>query len=75
MKRGYDKSLFEKVVSILMKGEPLPKEYKNHPLHGNYEGWNDCHIQPDWVLVWKYKDDELILCLLDTGTHSDLFKK
>ena len=57
-----------------MKGEPLPKEYKN-PLHGNYEGWNDCHIQPDWVLVWRYEDDELILCLLDTGTHSDLFKK
>ncbi len=75
MKRGYDKSLFEKVVTILMNGEQLPEQYHNHPLHGNYEGWNDCHIQPDWILVWRYKDDELILCLLDTGTHSDLFKK
>ena len=50
-------------------------KYKNHLLHGNYEGWNDCHILPDWILVWKYDNDELILCLLDTGTHSDLFKK
>ncbi|MDY4843595.1 MAG: type II toxin-antitoxin system YafQ family toxin [Prevotella sp.] len=75
IKRGYDKFLFEEVVSILSRGEPLPAKYMNHPLHGNYEGWNDCHILPDWVLVWKYDNDELILCLLDTGTHSDLFKK
>ena len=75
MKRGYDKSLFEDVVSILMRGEKLPEKYKNHPLHGDYEGWNDCHILPDWILVWRYDNDELVLCLLDTGTHSDLFKK
>lgn len=75
IKRGYDKTLFEEVVSILLRGESLPAKYKNHPLHGNYEGWNDCHILPDWVLVWKYDNDKLILCLLDTGTHSDLFKK
>ncbi len=73
MKRGYNKSLFEEVVSILMKGEELPKKFKNHPLHGNYEGWNDCHIQPDWILVWRYENNDLILSLLDTGTHSDLF--
>lgn len=64
IKRGYDKSLFEEVVTILMKGEQLPAKYKNHPLHGNYEGWNDCHILPDWILVWKYNHDELILCLI-----------
>ena len=52
----------------------LPEKYKNHPLHGNYEGWNDCHILPDWILVWRYDNDELVLCLLDTGSHSDLFK-
>lgn len=74
MKRGYDKSLFEEVVAVLMKGDKLPEKYKNHPLHGNYEGWNDCHILPGWILVWRYDNDELVLCLLDTGSHSDLFK-
>lgn len=74
MKRGYDKSLFEEVVAVLMKGDKLPEKYKNNPLHGNYEGWNDCHILPDWILVWRYDNDELVLCLLDTGSHSDLFK-
>lgn len=74
MKRGYDKSLFEEVVAVLMKGDKLPEKNKNHPLHGNYEGWNDCHILPDWILVWRYDNDELVLCLLDTGSHSDLFK-
>ncbi len=73
MKRGYDKTLFEKVVTILMNGEKLPEQYHNHPLHGNYEGWNDCHILPDWILVWRYNNDRLELCLLDTGTHSILF--
>jgi len=73
MKRGYDKALFENVVTILMNGEKLPEQYHNHSLHGNYEGWNDCHILPDWILVWRYNNDSLELCLLDTGTHSDLF--
>ena len=68
MKRGLDASLFEEVVSLLSE-----VKYKNPPLHGDYEGWMDCHIQPDWLLIWKYKNDELILCLLATGTHSDLF--
>ena len=68
-----DPSLFEEVVSILAEGKELPAKYRNHPLHGNYEGWIDCHIQSDWLLIWKYKNDELILCLLETGTHSDLF--
>ncbi len=56
-----------------MNGEKLPEQYHNQPLHGNYEGWNDCHILPDWILVWRYNNDRLELCLLDTGTHSDLF--
>ena len=73
MKRGLDASLFEEVVSLLSEGKELPLKYKNPPLHGDYEGWMDCHIQPDWLLIWKYKNDELILCLLATGTHSDLF--
>ena len=68
-------SCSRKLFLFLLRGEPLPAKYKNHPLHGNYEGWDACHILPGWVLVWKYDNDELILCLLDTGTHSDLFKK
>lgn len=73
VKRGLDTKKFECVVHLLAEGEPLPEKYKNHPLHGNYEGWNDCHIEPDWILIWRYEEDELLLTLLDTGSHADLF--
>lgn len=73
VKRGLDISLFEEVVTLLLKGEPLPSKYKNHPLTGHYKGWYDCHIEPDWLLIWRYERDELVLSLLDTGSHSDIF--
>lgn len=75
VKRGLNIQKFEEVLKILIEGEPLPAKYVNHPLHGNYEGWNDCHIEPDWLLIWRYEQDELLLNLLDTGTHADLFGK
>lgn len=64
----------EKVVALLAKDGTLPKQYKPHKLVG-YVGNNtwECHILPDWLLVWEQHDDELILLLLDTGSHSDLF--
>ena len=65
-KRNYDLSLLQ-VVS------KLPQKYKPHKLSGNYKDCWECHIKPDWILVWKQNDTELILLLLDTGTHSDLF--
>lgn len=73
IRRGLDPALFKEVVDLLIAGLPLPAKYKNHPLHGNYEGWNDCHIAPDWLLIWRYERDELVLSLLDTGSHADLF--
>ena len=65
-------SLLENVVDILANGEKLPPKYKNHPLKGKYQGYYDCHILPDWILIYKVEKEELILYLLDTGTHSDL---
>ena len=67
--------LLENVVDILASGKKLPPKYKNHPLKGKYTGCFDCHILPDWVLIYKIEKDDLILLLVDTGTHSDLFEK
>ena len=73
-KRGYNLSLLDAVVEILMKGEKLEPRYKDHILLGSkYKGLHECHIQPDWLLVYRIIDDCLILELCYTGTHSDLF--
>ena len=58
---------------MLAKGENLPAKYKNHPLNGKYTGYYDCHIFPDWILIYKIEKEKLILLLFDIGTHSDLF--
>ena len=73
IKRGYDKALFQEVVDMLAEGKPLPAKYRDHALHGNYNGYRECHITPDWLLVYKIKANILILVLHRTGTHSDLF--
>lgn len=73
IKRGYDPRLLETVITILADGKILPKEYRDHALSGNYAGHRECHITPDWLLVYKISDRELILYLTRTGTHSDLF--
>lgn len=75
MKRGLDESKFEKVLTLLAESGSLPQEYKPHKLSNDFEGAWECHIQPNWLLVWKQNDTELILLLLGTGTHSDLFGK
>ena len=72
-KRGYDISLLTTVLNILANGESLPQKYKDHNLSGNYKGCRECHITPDWLLIYEISDDELILYLTRTGTHSDLF--
>ena len=72
-KRGYDISLLKNVLNLLVSGEPLPAKYKDHSLLGNYTGCRECHITPDWLLVYEIEDSELILYLTRTGTHSDLF--
>ncbi len=73
LKRGYDLSLLNTVVDILANGEPLPPKYNDHRLVGNYKGCRECHITPDWLLIYEITDKELILYLTRTGTHSDLF--
>lgn len=72
-KRGYDISLLTDVLNILANGEPLPAKYKDHNLSGNYKGCRECHITPDWLLIYEVAHGELILYLIRTGTHSDLF--
>lgn len=59
---------------MLSKGEELPPKYKNHPLKGNYDGYYDCHILPNWILIYKIEKEELVLLLFDIGTHSDLLE-
>ncbi len=73
MKRGLDEARFRKVLEILAEEGKLPQEYRPHKLSGNYKGYWECHIQPDWLLIWQQNDAELILLLIDTGTHADLF--
>lgn len=73
VKRNLDMEQLKKVVKILAEGETLPEEYDDHTLKGKYSGYRECHIQPDWLLVYKITEDLLILSLYRTGTHSDLF--
>lgn len=72
-RRGYDMRLIEKVVDALAAGEELEAKYKDHKLVGNYAGCRECHITPDWLLIYERCEDELILYLTRTGTHSDVF--
>ena len=75
LKRNCDVNKFRKVVELLANGETLPEIYLDHPLKGNYSGYRECHIEPDWLLVYKITESILILTLYRTGTHSDLFSK
>ena len=70
-KRGYNIKKLEEVVEKLRTGQKLSSKYKDHELIGNYKGYRDCHIEPDWILIYKIENDLLILTLVDTGTHSD----
>ena len=72
-KRGYDISLITEIIKKLSNGEKLPEKNKDHALTGNFEGCRECHITPDWLLIYEVYDKELILYLTRTGTHSDLF--
>ena len=72
-KRGYDLDLLDSVVTKLANQEELPAKYRDHFLTGKYAGFRECHIQPDWLLVYRTEETELILFLSRTGTHSDLF--
>ncbi len=72
-KRGYNISLLTEVIKKLANGEQLPEKNKDHNLTGEFSGCRECHITPDWLLVYEIDNNELILYLTRTGTHSDLF--
>lgn len=63
------------VTNELANGNVLEEKYRDHALHGNWEGYRECHIEPDWLLIYSVNECELILYLMRTGTHSDLFSK
>ena len=73
VKRGLDPTLIEKAVEKLANEGKLPPSYKSHKLHGNLEGIWECHITPDWLMLWEQNDEKLTLLFLNNGTHSDLF--
>ncbi len=75
MKRGMKIELLEQLVAQLAMGEPLPAKNRDHDLSGEWSGYRECHILPDWLLVYFIEDDVLVLTLTRTGTHSDLFHK
>ena len=73
-KRGLDLSHIQEAISILAESGTLPAKYRPHVLSGKYDRHWECHIEPDWLMVWEQNDRELNLLFLYTGTHSDLFK-
>lgn len=72
-KRGLKISRLQEVVNMLANQQPLDEKYRDHNLSGNYTGFRECHIEPDWLLVYCIDNGELELFLFRTGTHSDLF--
>ena len=73
-KRGYNTELLTAVIKKLANGEPLAQKHRDHALTGDYAGCRECHITPDWLLIYEISDDTLLLYLTRIGTHSDLFK-
>ena len=74
IKRGYNIQLLDAVVEMIAKQQLLPPKYKDHKLIGNYSGCRECYITPDRLLIYEISNEELILYLTRTGTHSDLFQ-
>ena len=75
LKRHLDIDLLDDIIRTLARGEPLPEQNKDHALSGDWAGHRECHIQPDWLLIYRIEDDVLVLTLSHTGSHSDLFNK
>ena len=74
-RRNMNLNLLKNIVTKLANGEPLEDKHRDHPLSGDWSGHRECHILPDWLLVYRIEDDVLVLTLSRTGTHSDLFGK
>ena len=72
-KRGFDMGLLNELVTTLVEQGVLSQKYNPHKLTGNYKGFWECHIQPDWLLIWEQNETIKLITLTRTGTHSDLF--
>jgi len=70
-RRGKDLSKLRELILLLAEGQPLPPRYKDHPLSGDWKHFRDCHLESDWLLIYKIEGDDVYL--VRTGTHSDLF--
>ena len=73
-KRGLNIKLLDDIVEKILNGIPLDEKNRDHELKGKFAGFRECHIQPDWLLLYLIEADVLVLTLVDTGTHSDMFK-
>ena len=73
-RRGKDLAKLKAVLELLIAGEILPAQYKDHPLRGNFAGSRDCHVEPDWVLIYTLTENSSHVRLERTGSHSDLFR-
>ena len=75
VRRGCDIAALQNVITLLMNEQPLPERYRDHALTASrdYKGTRECHIEPDWLLIYQVVQDELVLRLIRTGSHSDLF--
>ena len=76
VKRGLNPNEFKDVLLLLQNGETIPEKYRDHPLQPSkdYKNCRELHIEPDWLLIYKYSNESVILYLVRTGSHSDLFK-
>ncbi len=74
IKRGYNITELDDIIRTIAKGEKLEDKYNDHELSGNYKGFRECHIRPDWLLVYIIDNGKLVLTLSRTGSHADLFK-
>lgn len=73
-RRGYPVALLRDVIAKLAEGEPLAPKFRDHELSGNFRGCRECHVLPDWLLIYEKQEEKLFLYLNRTGTHSDLFQ-
>ena len=71
-RRGEDMELLHRIIDLLAQGKPLPEKHRDHAMTGNFAGTRECHVKPDWLLVYQIEKSILVLTLMRTGTHSDL---
>ena len=72
-KQGLAMSKLDKVIDMLLEGKFLAEKYRDHPLMGKFNNYRECHVDPDWLLIYRRQDDMLILTAVQTGSHSELF--